>query len=293
MRITIENLKHFHAVVRFKSLNLAAEKISISPSAVSRSIKIIEQDLGYLLFLRQGRRIILNQSGQRFYERSFSLIESYEDLYDNSLSGEFSGTYKVGASHWLASRYLPQKLEQIMGEKNDVKFEIFSQDSNVSILKVLSGELDFALCFSPKKHPELESVELGDGQLKLCSSKGHPLVAMPAKKCLKEISQWPGIVHKANEFVFSCDDHPMFLKFGIDPKFRYFWDSDFTAMELMKQNNYWTMMPEIIIENEPSIEALEHPIDWSAPYTIEMVWHKEKSKKLTEKFLTAFTENSI
>lgn len=55
MRITIDQLRHFQAVVRYKNLNLAAQKMAISPSAVSRSIKIIEEDLNHLLFERKGR----------------------------------------------------------------------------------------------------------------------------------------------------------------------------------------------------------------------------------------------
>lgn len=253
MRITLDNIRHFQAVVRFQNLNLAAEKINISPSAVSRSIKIIEDDLGYPLFSRTGRNIVLNSEGARFHEKSLALMENYDSLFTETQLKEFSGTYKIGASHWLASKVLAEKLDAISKTNGQVKFEIFSLDSHLAVLKVLSGDLDMALCFSPKAHSELMSYEVHSGTLALCAGKNHPLVSKNANQVLKEINQHHAIIHKANDLILSCDDHPMFLEHDIMPKFKFFWDSDLIAIELLKSGRYWSMIPDIIIEKEKSI----------------------------------------
>jgi DNA-binding transcriptional LysR family regulator len=288
MRITLDNIRHFQAVVRFQNLNLAAEKINISPSAVSRSIKIIEDDLSYPLFSRTGRNIVLNSEGVRFHEKSLALMENYDSLFTETQRKEFSGTYKIGASHWLASKILAEKLDDISKKNGQVKFEIFSFDSHLAVLKVLSGDLDMALCFSPKTHSELMSFEIHSGTLVLCAGRNHPLVSKNANHVLKEINQHHAIIHKENDLILSCDDHPMFLEHDIMPKFKFFWDSDLIAIELLKSGRYWSMIPDIIIEKEKSILPLELPKKWNAPYTINMIVHKDKPKHFVEAMLKAF-----
>ncbi len=277
MRITLENMKHFKAVADWGNLNLAANKINISPSALSRSIKIIEEDLGYSVFQRVGRNIEINQDGRRFLSKINIILLSYTNLYDENEQDELSGSIRVGASHWLASKFIPQKLENILVDYPQINFETFSQDSNISILKVLAGDLDFAICFSPKDHDDIESIILHSGELLLAANKGHELIN--STTAFKRISHYPAIIHKANEFVFSCTSHPVFEEFNIKPHIKHYWDSDLTAIELMKNKSYWTMMPDIIIQNESSLKSFKLPKKWSAPYVIKLIWNKKSNKK--------------
>lgn len=277
MRITLENMKHFKAVADWGNLNHAAKTINISPSAVSRSIKIIEEDLGHNLFQRTGRNISINKDGKRFLEKVNNLLSSYSELYSEDEQSVLSGTIRLGASHWLAAKFVPSRLEKILKDHPQVKFETFSQDSSASILKILAGDLDFAICFSPKEHADIESATLLEGELLLAVNKAHPLIK--SKTPLRKVSEFPAIIHKGHEYVFSCIDHPMFKKHNINPSIKHYWDSDLTAIELMKNNKYWTMMPDIIIEQDPNLKELRHPKDWRAPYTVKLIWNKKVNHK--------------
>lgn len=276
MRITIEQLKQFQEVVRYKNLNLAAKKMAISPSAISRSIKIIEEDLDHLLFERKGRNILLNREGRIFYEKSLETIRTYESLFNVINSKSLEGKIKIGASHWLASKLLPGVLESLIKKYDKLNFEIYSLDSNIAISKLLSGDLDIALCFSPKEQSELDSYEIYKGQLVLCSGKKHPLIQKKAKEVINSLNNYDAIIHKANEFVFSCDDHPMFFKYDIKPNFKFFWDSDLVAVELLKSGKFWTMIPDIIPITDTSLKNISSPKGWDAPYSIKILWSKNR-----------------
>lgn len=277
MRITLENMKHFKAVADWGNLNLAASKISISPSAVSRSIKIIEEDLGHQIFNRSGRNIYINQDGRRFLNKVNNILSSYADLSTDKDLVILNGVIRIGASHWLASRFIPKRIDKIISEYEQLSFEIFSQDSNVSILKILAGDMDFALCFSPKDHDDIDSITLYEGNLVLAANKKHPL--MTSAKVLDEISEYPAIIHKANELVFSCIDHPMFKEFGLTPQIKHYWDSDLTAIELMKNKSYWTMIPDIIVSNETCLQEFKLPKSWQAKYSVKLIWNKKSNHK--------------
>lgn len=63
-RLPIQTLPAFRAVARTGNLRVAAEQLKLTHSAVSQQIKLLEEQLGFTLFDRHGRRIVLNAAGQ-------------------------------------------------------------------------------------------------------------------------------------------------------------------------------------------------------------------------------------
>lgn len=62
-RLPLNTLPAFRAVARLENLRAAAEELSLTHSAVSQQIKLLEEQLGFVLFDRRGRRIALNAAG--------------------------------------------------------------------------------------------------------------------------------------------------------------------------------------------------------------------------------------
>ncbi|KKK95633.1 hypothetical protein LCGC14_2670850, partial [marine sediment metagenome] len=67
--IPLKSLHSFVAVAQTGSMVLAAEQLHISHSAVSQAIKSLESQLNAPLFNRVGRRVELNNTGKRYYQR--------------------------------------------------------------------------------------------------------------------------------------------------------------------------------------------------------------------------------
>jgi len=64
MRLPLQTLPTFRTVARLDNLRAAAEELHLTHSAVSQQIKLLEEQLGFLLFDRPGRRIVLNAAGE-------------------------------------------------------------------------------------------------------------------------------------------------------------------------------------------------------------------------------------
>ena len=62
-RIPLHVLPTFRAVARLQNLRAAAEEMSVTHSAVSQQVRLLEEQLGFQLFDRRGRRIVLNPAG--------------------------------------------------------------------------------------------------------------------------------------------------------------------------------------------------------------------------------------
>jgi DNA-binding transcriptional LysR family regulator len=62
--MTLEQIKIFIEAARYGSFTLAAEKLGLTQSAVSMSIKKLEERHGVVLFDRTGRRLVVTDAGQ-------------------------------------------------------------------------------------------------------------------------------------------------------------------------------------------------------------------------------------
>ncbi|CAI2467528.1 DNA-binding transcriptional regulator DsdC [Serratia plymuthica] len=87
-------LHTFECVARNLSFSLAAEELSITPSAVSHRINLLEKELGFLLFQRFHRRITLTPEGERMQwalSRSFdTLNQEILDIKNRELTGNLT-----------------------------------------------------------------------------------------------------------------------------------------------------------------------------------------------------------
>lgn len=71
---------HFEAVARRGNVSKAADELSVSPSAVSQQIKLLEQQLGLMLFRRKGRRLSLTIEGEQLFQASSVAIRILRDV---------------------------------------------------------------------------------------------------------------------------------------------------------------------------------------------------------------------
>ena len=63
-RLPLQTLPAFRVVARTANLRAAAEQLNLTHSAVSQQIKLLEEQIGFALFDRRGRRIVLNAAGE-------------------------------------------------------------------------------------------------------------------------------------------------------------------------------------------------------------------------------------
>jgi LysR family transcriptional regulator, glycine cleavage system transcriptional activator len=99
-------LRVFEAVARHLSFTKAGEELGLTQTAVSYQVKLLEDTLGEVLFLRQPRRIQLTDAGQRLAPKvsdGFDLLRAavseMQGSADATLTIHATSTF---ASHWLA-----------------------------------------------------------------------------------------------------------------------------------------------------------------------------------------------
>lgn len=100
----LNNLRILQAVAETKSLSLAAERLELSQSAISRSISRLEEQIGANLFLRRSSPIQLTLLGQHIYSKAESVLSQYAKLNQSIRNFHDIGVYdlRIGASTSLA-----------------------------------------------------------------------------------------------------------------------------------------------------------------------------------------------
>lgn len=273
MNLSIENLKHFEVLANLQNINKTAQQLAISPSAISFSLTKIESEVGVKLFNRVGKRIFLNSAGREFLEKTQKVLSEFSKLGALKVSeAKFKGNYKIGGSHWLAAKVLARVCCKITKEHTELSSEIKSMDTFRLTTEILTGQIDFALCFNTDPHPEIIQNVVHKGELKILVSKSHPMAEMSFKEWQKVINDFPYVAHKSGKSIERCDNHPIFETFGIRPQVSTLWDSDEVGLELLSHSDSWTLVPDVIALHSKTHVFLDLPKGWVAPYTVSMLY---------------------
>ncbi len=117
-------LRAFEQAARYNSFTLAAEALSITPSAVSRHIKTLEADFSCQLFVRKGARVEITAAGEllaRQLRDGFRTIESACDAFRSH-----SGDLRLKAASTLTMRWLLDVLQRFHEENSSVRAQLTS-----------------------------------------------------------------------------------------------------------------------------------------------------------------------
>src|SRR6266566_5367324 len=104
----------------------AAEALHVAQPSLSRSIALLEQELGVPLFERTGRRIRLNQYGEILLRNVEGILSDLERVRREitDLQGEAQGLVVLSVSHSSSGYLLPQLLSRFRKRYPGIIFQI-------------------------------------------------------------------------------------------------------------------------------------------------------------------------
>ena len=102
----LSKLHTFEVAARHQSFALAAEELSLSPSAVSHRINQLEEELGIQLFVRSHRKVELTHEGKRVYWALKSSLDTLNQEILDIKNQELSGTLTLYSRPSIAQCWL-------------------------------------------------------------------------------------------------------------------------------------------------------------------------------------------
>ncbi len=167
MNINYEYYRVFYYAAKYKNLTLAADMLHGSQPNISRAIKLLEHDLGCLLFVRSNRGIALTPEGERLYSHIKIAVEQIQTAEEElkMLAGLHRGVVSVGASETALHLLLLPALKKFRQTHPEIRIRIRNHLTSQAIESVRQGLVDFAVVASPADIPDsLTATSLTDFQ---------------------------------------------------------------------------------------------------------------------------------
>jgi DNA-binding transcriptional LysR family regulator len=151
----ITKIKYFTVVAETGSVRKAAELMQLSPPALSRAIKQLEEELDVELFVPSGRGIAITDQGRLLQQRAGRLLGEYELFVSESRRADASsdllriGTFEIFSTHvmgWAIEHYLakrPVLMREVIPAELEGALLNREIDIGITSLPVPNERLDF------------------------------------------------------------------------------------------------------------------------------------------------------
>ena len=147
MEFTSRQLRAFHLVAEHRNFTRAAEALFVTPSGLSVLIREMERQLGFRLFDRTTRQVMLTAQGGELLEITRPALKMLDEgmLRVEQAVKRKNRSISVGTTPWLAAHVLPSAIREFCDRHAGLQIHLF--DGNLSALarRVEANKLDFAL----------------------------------------------------------------------------------------------------------------------------------------------------
>lgn len=202
--MNLQQLRYLNEIVRQGlKISSAADALYTSQPGVSKQIKLLEDELGIEIFVRNGKRITaVTEPGKAILEIAERMLHDADNL--KQVSDEFraqdSGTLTIATTHTQARYALPPVVKQFIKRYPRVRLNLHQGNPTQLAQQVLGGEADIAIATeSLSLYDELVTLPCYEWNHCVIAPPKHPLLA-EKKLTLEKLAQYPIITY---DFAFS------------------------------------------------------------------------------------------
>jgi DNA-binding transcriptional LysR family regulator len=145
MRLDIESLRTFRAVVDSGSVTHAASQLNLTQSAVSWKMKRLEERLGSPLLVRDGRNMTLTELGSELLVHAEQIVSAHDEAVDSLQRSQLEGTVHLGINDELEADDVAALLARFQRRHPLVRLHVRMGLSGPIAQLVRGGDLDLAL----------------------------------------------------------------------------------------------------------------------------------------------------
>lgn len=168
--MNLRRLEYFVAVAQTGSLRKASEMLNVSPPALSKAMKVLEEEVESQLWIADGRRIILTDSGKSLLRNAPHVINQMRQLKDSLHSDEKGprpiriGTFEVFSTYFLTF------MDQLKWDNHSLELhELLPGEVEKHVAQ---GDLDIGITYMPVPDPQLDFLKIASIEMGVFAKKG-------------------------------------------------------------------------------------------------------------------------
>ena len=189
--MTLKQLEAFYWAATCRNFAVAAQRVNLSLSSLSKRIAELETSLGQALFDRAGHRAVLTEAGQRLVPQAQALLAAAESLRAvmAPAPAELRGRCRFGVGELSALTWLPRFVKALRGQHPALSVEPVVSVGAALERALAQGDLDFAVIAGRSSHSGIASQPVAEAAFVWCAAPevlpaGTPLDA-------ESFARWP------------------------------------------------------------------------------------------------------
>ena len=166
-------LPAFRVIAETEHLPTAAQILHVTPPALSRTIRLLEDALGVPLFARAGRRLRINDEGQALLVHVRHALRIVDDGIQRVSGG--SAVVRIAVDGVVAELHMPRLLVELRRSYPHLHLEVSTFRGADVVPSLLQGRLDLGISSRTLSAPGLLVRRLGAEPNGIYCGPGHPL----------------------------------------------------------------------------------------------------------------------
>ncbi|MPY57926.1 LysR family transcriptional regulator [Streptomyces spongiae] len=148
----LRHLQHFVAVAEEQHFTRAAERLMVSQSGLSASIRALERELQAPLFVRTTRRVTLTEAGKALLTEAGRILAQVRAAHDAvaAVRGVVRGTLSLGTEQCIAGVCVAKLLAAFRRRHPDVEIRLRQAGSGALAEEIAAGSLDLAFAVTTR-----------------------------------------------------------------------------------------------------------------------------------------------
>jgi len=190
----IHQLEYFVAIVETGGFSRAAERCNVAQPSLSQQIKKLENEVGFPLFDRLGRKVVLTDVGKMLLPRARTILGELQDIKVDMQIGiqEGHGTLAVGFIPTVAPFVLPAVIRRFSREFPEAALEVHEDLTENLVAKIIATELDVGITSLPIKNKLIQTEELLTEHLLVATSQKYDIISRASIQ-VKDLDDYPFI----------------------------------------------------------------------------------------------------
>jgi LysR family transcriptional regulator, flagellar master operon regulator len=159
-------IRTFLEVNRARHFARAAERLFVTPAAVSARVRLLEEQLGTRLFTRSRNNIQLTAAGQRLLPHAENILRSWNRAtLSVGTTGDHRELVALGSLHSIWNVLLNGWVPRLYSTRGDLLLQLELQTSLILVTRVREQSLDLALVYEPPQVSDLAAEVVGAVEL--------------------------------------------------------------------------------------------------------------------------------
>jgi DNA-binding transcriptional LysR family regulator len=234
-------LPAFRAVAETEHLPTAAQRLHVTPPAISRSVKLLEEALGVELFNRTGGRLVLNGAGQEFLDALQGSMSELGRALGKATEDPLSGSVRVASLGVLTDHFVLPALLALTEAHPLLTPQILTHRPLQANEALRRGQIDVAFYYEPLTDEALEVHSVGQTTASVYCGVGHELYEKE-DLTLSDLQEHPFSVPQVGDSGQVMDGWPVDLERQVGMRITQLT----TNLEVCRSGRFVTVLPDVV-----------------------------------------------